>query len=165
MPALAYRSTLPRPDDPDIIATVAEAVRNGHGFRAAAAMARVSRTALYDWHQAGLEELRTGELGSHAEIADAIEQGYADFERRNLAVIEEYKGKGQQRYMAAFIHMDKRNPEEWGQRQQVQVDQRTLGVNVSIVLGPESSEALAQLLQGRAQKLLPPPEADSREAT
>ena len=154
MPALAYRSTLPRPDDPDIIATVSQALKDGHGMRAAAAFARVSKTTLYDWWQLGLEELRTGVPGSHAAFADAVEQSYAAFEAEQLHYVKADRDKAKG-WLPAMTLLDRRNPEEWGQRQQMQIEQRTLGVNVSITLGPESSEALAELLGRRSTKLLP----------
>ncbi len=47
MPKLAYRTTLPRPDDPDILKSIADDVKRGVPMRYAAIRAGISENTAY----------------------------------------------------------------------------------------------------------------------
>lgn len=158
MPALAFRSTLPRPDDPDIYTRVANAVRQGHPIDTAARLAGLGRTTARDWLNAGRAILddhpdkSPGELGSHAVFADAINAAEAEMVEAKLAEVNRdaaIPGKG---WTAAMTLLERRRPQDFGRYNRVEVTQERT-TTLRIELSSEAAQAL-----GAAQERLALPE-------
>ena len=119
MPAvLNPQRTLPRPDDPAILATVCAAVRHGHSIRATAALAGIAKTTLVDWLAQGRRDLQQAqqdgrEPGSHARFASRVESAYAEFEAGNLGYIREARSPDAKGWIPAMALLRSRHPEEW----------------------------------------------------
>ena len=64
MPALAVRTRLPRPDDPDILRRVADATRKGHSIETAGNLAGLGKTVAWDWLTRGEADLEAAPPGT-----------------------------------------------------------------------------------------------------
>lgn len=149
MPKLATRTTMPRPNDPDIIARVADATRKGHPITTAGTMAGIGASTGFTWLQAGQEELDAGqELGPHVGFLKAVKQAEADMVDSRLDVINEAGDKGQ--WAAAMTLLERRMPDSFGRNQTVTVNQPSLAAALLDTL-PLLAEAV--LLQQRLDRL------------
>ena len=155
MPALAYRTTLPHPDDPDILQRVADATRKGHPLATAARLAGIGASTAQEWRATGNAMLQAhpftppGELGSHALFADAINQAEAEMVDAKLDEVNRdaaLPGKG---WTAAMTLLERRRPQDFARRTNVQVDQRTVSVNLTLPPAPEAE--LLQLVRARLE--------------
>ena len=163
MPALTYRTKAPRPDDPELIAEVVAGKLLGLSNRAIAAKARIGRRTLDHWLNEGQAELvdfeagRLLELGSLGRFCAQVEMAAADFEVGNVEVINRAKDEGGNKWIPALAHITRRNPSEWAERRQVQIEQHsTLTVTVLPSLPEQQLLALVQDKLESGIPLLPP---------
>lgn len=175
MPALAYRTSLPQPDDPLILERIADATRKGHAITTAGPCAGIGQTTSYEWYMRGQEDLaeaeRQGlsyeELGSHAKFAKAVKDAEAEMVEAKLSIVERdmaFPGKG---WLAAMTLLERRRPQDFGRRDRLEVDQRSVSVSVNLTaqLPPSAlAEVLALALsEAQAEQRLlmsPSPEAE-----
>ena len=72
MPKLKMRPFLPRPDDPDILERIRDAITKGHPLRTAATLAGLHEDTAYGWKSRGKADLDAwdggSELSSHAAL-------------------------------------------------------------------------------------------------
>jgi hypothetical protein len=159
MPKLAYRTRMPRPDDPDIIARFADATRKGHPVATAATLAGISRVA-HEWLSTGNAQLDAGDAqGSHAAFAAGHKQAVADFAERNLGVINEAttQAKG---WLPAMTLLERRMPRDFGRNDRLEVESKVVNVNISATLGPGQRAALLAQLQEEQALIEAPKDAD-----
>ena len=120
MPKLLERTEMPRPDDPELLDTLATCARDGLSRRATAAFLRMAEGTLDKWIELGRRELREfdaeqlSELGSHGLFVGVWESNYALFESEqvhylNLGKRGEGKANG---WQPAMAHLRSRN-HEW----------------------------------------------------
>ena len=158
MPALAYRSTLPRPDDPELIERFASATKLGHPIVTAAKMAGIGESTARLWLSLGTQEQDASELGaagepgSHVAFLEAFKDAEALYVQSNLVTLHRARPAN---WQASAWLLERRFPDAYGRQQRLDVNVEQRSVNVNITLGPDSSEALAQLLSRRSTKLLP----------
>ncbi len=158
---------MPRPDDQGIIDAYCEAIELGHAPRTAAPIAGIGERTATEWLQQGRDELNAGtlgtplmELGSHALFAQSVIEAQSRFVSRNLAVVNEAAAAGGQKaWLPGMTLMDRRMPEDWGQRQHTTIDTRSVAVSVTLDALPEGQrEALiAALSRTPPQALLAGP--------
>ena len=168
MPKLAYRATMPKPDDPDIIRRFADATRKGHPVATAATLAGISRVTAQDWLREGNAQLDAGDaehagtvLGSHAAFASAHREAEAVAVDAHLAVFNEISNKPGHWQRSAW-YLERKYADTFGMRQHTTVDTRTVAVSVTLDALPEGQrEALiAALSRTPPQALLEAPEHD-----
>jgi len=150
MPALAYRTLMPKPNDPDIIKRFADATRKGHPTATAATLAGISRVAAQDWIRAGDAQLDAGDvLGSHAAFASEHQLAMAELVDSKLDVIQDatHEAKG---WLPAMTLLERRMPRDFGRNERLEIDQRVVNVNLSATLGPGQRAALLAQLQEQA---------------
>ena len=180
MPKFLHRATMPRPGDPDIIQVYTDAVRQGLPLSTAATMAGIGEQTARDWLRLGLEALdeapakTPAELGSHALFAWAAKQADAAFVATNVGVINAAK-TGDKGWLPAMTHLERMKPQDFGRFQRIEVEQRTVTVNLTAQLPPEAAQALlamAQAEQGeqpmltpKTQRLGPPIESNEAPST
>ncbi len=171
MPKLAYRPTMPRPDDQTIIDAYCDAIELGHAPRTAAPIAGIAERTATEWLAEGRAELNAGapgtpltELGSHALFAQSVIEAQSRFVSENLDFVRGARDKSPKGWLPAMTLMDRRMPEDWGQRQHTTVDTRSVSVNVTLEALPEGQrEALIAALSRtppQAQLSLPSPTTD-----
>lgn len=161
MPALAHRTTMPRPDDLDILRRIAEATLQGHSLTTAAELAGIGRVTAQEWRTQGQAQLDAGEeLGSHAAFASALNEAEAEMVDAKLGVINEATlGKGG--WVPAMTLLERRRPQDFGRFQRVEIEQRATTLNITAQFPPEAAQALLAMAQEeRAEglKFLPSPQ-------
>ena len=163
MPKLLYRSTIPKPDDPDIIDIISDAIRIGHPLSTAAALAGIFEGTLYEWRYQGDAELAEAkgnllqweELGSHARLVVHIKEAQAGFTEDALR----HMRSGGKDWAMWCTLLERRRPQDFGRRTEVSVKSESVIVHVTAQLS-EATQAKVWAIAARAQKALPPP-ADS----
>ncbi len=157
---LPYRTESPQPNDPELIATVVDGYERGLGQRAIAANARMGRTTLDQWIRDGQIELNayhageTETLGSYGLFYSYIERAYAQFEGRKVDKIE---AAGPD-WVAALAHVTRRNPGEWAEKRQIQIESTSVVVHATLPqLAEQQLLALVKDKLDSGVKLLPPP--------
>lgn len=158
MPKLATRSTMPRPNDPDIIRRVAEAVRKGHPITTAGILAGLGDSVANYWWRTGCEQLEAGEEhGSHAPFARAVKRAQAEMLERCLVPINDQIEQGN--WVPGMTLAERRFPQDFGRNQTVSIKQETLTVILTGTLPPGAeAELLRQrLARLEAPKLIEPP--------
>ncbi|KKL14947.1 hypothetical protein LCGC14_2510530 [marine sediment metagenome] len=162
MPALAFRTTIPKPDDPRILNRMAEAIRKGHPIATAGTLAGIGETTAKDWYAAGEQALvqaeTTGEdpgaLGSHALFASVVKQAEAELVDAKLGVIDEAtRAKGG--WVAAMTLLERRRPRDFGKQQYLEVEQRNYNIHLTL---PDGALPALLRLRGRELPQLPEPE-------
>ena len=154
MPALATRSRLPRPDDPDIIQRVASAVERGHPIETAGKLAGLGLTVAWDWLKRGTEDIEAAppgtpveELGSHAKFASAVKDAEARFVDAKLGIVNRCAEDGSSKaWLPAMTLLERRRPRDFGRNDRMEIDQRSLLINVTVtdaVSGPTLAKLLA----------------------
>ena len=166
MPALGTHSVTrtPRPDDPTILATIAKATAKGHPVTTAAELAGIGASTGTQWYRLGTEELDAGDVqGSHVAFAATINRARATMTEVRLTRIDEAGEKGN--WQADMTVLERRMPQDFGRFQRIEVEQRSVTINLSGQL-PEGAGAallaMAQAEQVRAEQRittpqLPPP--------
>ena len=159
MPALKYRTKLPRPDDPDIYEPICAALLKGHSQASAAAMAGIDDETLYHWRYKGQAQLQAAqgqwipweELGSHARFVIRIKEAQAGLVDEAL---DHIRG-GKNDWAAWMTLIERRFPNDWSRNERREVHSVTVHVTI-----PAATEAeLLAMVQQRitqGQHLLPP---------
>ncbi len=161
MPKLAYRTTMPRPGDQTIINAYCDAIELGHAPRTAAPIAGIHERTAAEWLQLGREELSAAspgtplaEVGSHALFAQSVIEAQSRFVSENLDFVRGARSKDAKGWLPAMTLMDRRMPEDWGQRQHITSETRSLAVTVSYeALPPAQRAALLALLGDQPKQL------------
>ena len=148
VPKLAYRTTLPKPDDPEILDAIASDVARGVALRFAAVAAGISEDTAYQWMQQGAQELAAFEtdgveLGSRALFAKTVKEAQAACVQDCVTRWRSAAPNDWQRWPTLAERVF---PAEYGKRTYQEVDQRTLSVNVTAQLDPAQAEALLRML-------------------
>ena len=148
MPKLKHRTVMPRPNDQSIIDAYAKAVEHGHPQHTAATLAGISHGTAKDWLQLGNAEIEEGDVqGSHVAFASAVNAAQAAFVERNLGVVNDAATTGPKGWVAAMTLMERRMPRDFGRNDRLEVEQRTVNVNISMAeLGVGQRAALMALL-------------------
>jgi len=158
MPHLAVRTSLPKPDDPDILRRIAEATRKGHSIETAGNLAGLGKTVAWDWLRQGsalLDAAPPGipaeELGSHAVFAKAVRDAEAEMVDAKLDVIHEdmHRGNGKG-WLPAMTLLERRRPQDFGRFQRIEVEQRTVTLSLTAQYPPEVLAFLAQRMLSEA---------------
>ena len=145
MPALKSRSRMPRPDDPEILRSVAESTALGHPIQTAGRLAGLGHTTAWDWNRKGTAEIEANpdstpeELGALAVFADTVKRAEAqmvDIQLHHIARDAQNKGG----WTAAMTLLERRRPKDFGRN--VQVENNTTVTYVH-ELGPGASKAIA----------------------
>lgn len=123
MPALAFRTKMPKPDNPFILRTMYKAFRLGHPMDTATTKARIGVMTGWDWLHKGEAMLDNWDgkqsprqLGSHALFAWVCKAGELAMERRCVDVIDDNVDKGN--WVTAFTKLERRRNKHWGRQQQ-----------------------------------------------
>ncbi len=154
MPKLAYRTTMPRPDDPDIIRRFADATRKGHPVATAETLAGLGGRVAGDWLRIGNEQLDAGdEQGSHAAFASAHKSAVADFAERNLGVINDATSQPKG-WLPAMTLLERRMPRDFGRNERLEIETKSLSVSVSYESLPPAQRAALLALLGDQPKQL-----------
>ncbi len=169
MPKLAYRTTMPRPGDQTIIDAYCGAIELGHAPRTAAPIAGIGERTATEWLAEGRAELSAAtpgtpltEQGSHALFAQSVIEAQARFVSENLDFVRGARDKSPKGWLPAMTLMDRRMPEDWGQRSHVTSETRSVNVNVTLDALPEGQRlALIAALSRGAQPQLAAPSDDS----
>lgn len=169
MPALAVRPRMPKPDDPGILARVAQAIQDGHPIATTAQLAGIGEMTVRDWLHAGEAWLNAHpdaqpqELGSHALFAYTIKQAEARFVDENLQYVRGARAPDAKGWLPAMTLLERRRPQDFGRSDKRQVEQRTLTISVTAQLSAGQAQALLEVLGHDPQALLmsPPSEAAS----
>src|SRR3990167_2471205 len=164
MPKLAYRTTLPRPDDPQLLQAIYDDVAFGIPLRYAAVLAGIAENTAYHWitdYQHAIDQAPPGtpleELGSAAVFGHTVKEARAALVRDRVGVIRE----GGKPWAAAMTLLERVMPDDFGRRPAtVTIDQRTVHVTISPPPG-DVSDALTT----RLQRLLPAPPDQLSEPT
>src|SRR3990167_1433553 len=177
MPKLAYRTPLPRPDDPELLQGIYDAVAYGIPLRYAAVEQGISEHTAYQWYEDGnralaehpdthdfalastpnetLPECRS-EPGSRARFAWTVKEARAALARDRVGVVR----AGGKDWAAAMTLLERVMPDDFGRRPAtVTVDQRQVHVTVVALPGVSEPELLA-LVRDRleaGQRMLPAP--------
>lgn len=154
MPKLAYRTTLPKPDDPELLDTLCQQIALGVPLVYAGANAGLSDRTINYWIQLGEAELadlpegaqpEREELGSHARFVLAVKEAEARLVSESVEQWRTDKAGSWQRWPTL---LERRMPEHFGRRDRLQVDQRTLTVTLDATqLPPAKLAALGRILQ------------------
>lgn len=162
MPALLYRTTMPHPDDPDIVATISQAMSTGHPLSTAAALAGIHEDTLYHWLDAGKAEIQAAEgtwkpwteLGARAQLVIHVKEALAGLVSEGL----DHVRAGDKDWAAWMTLLERRMPQDFGRFQRVEIEQRTVTLSITAQLPPEAAQALlamAQAERAEGTKFLP----------
>ena len=145
MPKLKHFPRMPKPDDPRILRRIYKATRKGHGITTAGTLAGLGATTAYQWLLKGQAQIEAGEeQGSHVRFAKVWEMAEARRVDRLGDVIEAEGDKGN--WVALMTREERRRAREWGKQQYLEVEQRSLSIQVT--LPPGALPALG-LIMGR----------------
>lgn len=159
MPALLYRTTMPKADDPDIVATISQAMSTGHPLSTAAALAGIHEDTLYHWLDAGKAEIAQtegawtpwAELGSRAQLVIHVKEALAGLVSEAL----EHVRAGGKDWVAWMTLVERRMPQDFGRNQHIEIEQHTT-VSITNQLPEGALEALHAIAQGEiARAALP----------
>jgi hypothetical protein len=144
-PALAYRDTVPRPDDPDILLSIYADIIRGMPMRYAAVRAGITETTAYHWRMQGEADLASDdhkllrELGPHALFVQTVKE--AEAASIDDALTEWRSDK--QGWARWATLLERRFPADFGRHDRV--DQRTVSVSVTLTADALPSDALPAL--------------------
>lgn len=163
MPALKYRTTLPRPDDPDIYEPICDALAHGQAQTTAAANAGIHEDTLYHWRYQGQEELAAlegqwrpwGELGSHAQLVIRLKEAEAQF----VGTALQNWWDAEQNWAKWPTMLERRRPGEFGRQQRVEVRSQSVSITIDVAQLPErvQRELLSRAVAALQQKQLEAP--------
>lgn len=172
MPALKYRDRQPRPTDEDILESLEDSQRHGYSVRVAASNARIAKTTLVEWLQAGKREIaafdsgEAGELGSFGQLATRYLNAASGREMVLTDAITASITDKSVAFVPALISLKARNPADWLEARQAPAQALSVTVHVTLPALPEQqllAMVKAKLESGR--KLLPPPPTDQTPPT
>lgn len=106
---------------------IVSAVRAGSYLDDAAALAGVSRHALFEWLAKGRQAQEKANTGHdltdretlYADFTDAVETARAEAQLRNVAIIQKAANEGT--WQAAAWFLERTNPRKWGRFETVEV--------------------------------------------
>ena len=160
MPALAYRTTIPKPDDPAILKAVYTARQRGHPQETAAQFACISQRTFEDWYRIGKEQLASAgdvrmteasarELGPHALFAWTIKEADWEMVDDNLKHIHAARAEN---WQAAMTLLERRRPDDFGRNQRITTESVNINVSVTAELTEaQTTELLAALAERSGQ--------------
>lgn len=154
MPALGTHSITrtPRPDDPAMLAVIAKATAKGHPVTTAAELAGLGASTGTLWYRLGKEELEAGdEQGSHVAFMATINRARATMAEVRLTRIDEAGEKGM--WQADMTVLERRMPEDFGRFQRIEVESKSLVINLTGTLPPGALEALHALAEAETKRL------------
>ena len=164
MPALKYRTIMPRPDDPEILRAVSEARQRGHPQETAAQSAAISQRTFEDWYRIGKEQLDTAgevrltrdearQLGSHALFAWTVKQADWEMVDDNLKYIHLARLEN---WQAAMTLLERRRPQDSGRNQRIDIKSEHTEIH-RIELGQATLAVLERIaeLSSTDTKLIP----------
>ena len=149
----SYRGHSPKPDDPDILASITDSQHHGYSHRVTASRAQIAKDTLTNWLNLGRAELRAwdqseadySELGSLGRFAAHFESAAAECEAGNTAAIMASIHNKEVAFVPALIMNKARNPADWLEARQVDM---TVNAQLSVTyvheLDPGAAKAIAQ---------------------
>ena len=147
MPKLKTRPFLPRPDDPDILERIRDAITKGHPLRTAATLAGLHEDTAYGWRSRGRADLDAwdgeSELSSHGRFVLMLKEAEAACLDRCLDPVEDQIAKGN--WVTGMTLAERRFPQEFGRSQRVQVE----SVTITAALPAVAEKELLALLQAK----------------
>lgn len=157
MPALKFRTSMPKPDDPEILRRIAEATRLGHPLATAAQLAGIVERTAHEWRAIGTEELsidlESGELSPHALFAQTLNQAEAEMVDAKLGVInaatEEAPSKA---WVPAMTLLQRRRPQDFSERRELHVS-GSVQIEARVVVAELPTEVRALILEAGAEAL------------
>lgn len=155
MPALAFRTTLPKPDDPDILAKITEATLKGHLLSTASTLAGIGHSTAKEWRLQGEADLDAGEPSPHATFAATLKDAEAECVDGKLGHINEAGEKGY--WQASGWYLERSRGQEWGKNDRVDITSTQLTIQVT--LPPGAVPALSRTLDNA--RLLAPVDAEA----
>lgn len=106
---MAGERTGRKPDlNPAVQEFVCQAIRAGTPPETAAVYAGIHRATYYRWMQRGQDR-----PGAYRDFRDAVQKALADFEVRNVTIVQQAATKN---WVAAMTLLERRFPERWGRR-------------------------------------------------
>ncbi len=150
-----YRGRSPKPDDPELIAVIENCQRTGMSHRVTASVAEISKDTLTNWLNLGRSELAAWdkanqtweELGSLGRFAARFERAAAEFEAGNTADIIASIHDKSVNFVPALILNKARNPADWLEARQVNVQQDVRVLTVSVSLPALATQQLLAIAQ------------------
>ena len=144
MPTLKTRTSMPKPNDPNILKGIAEATTLGHPIQTAGRLIGLGHTTAWDWLRKGTALLEASpdstpeELGSFAVFAVTVKDAEAKMVDKQLQYIQrDASQKGG--WTAAMTLLERRRPKDFGRNQQITVDTTVTYVHE---LGPGAEAAI-----------------------
>lgn len=172
MPALKFRTTLPKPDDPEILERIAKATKLGHPIATASTLAGIGEATGTQWLAHGVADLEAdpdGELSPHARFALAVKAAEAEMVDAKLGVInaatEEAPSKA---WVPAMTLLQRRRPQDFSERRELHVS-GSVQVEARVVVAELPTEVRALILEAGAealrqgQKQLPPGDTETAQ--
>lgn len=157
MPALAYRTTMPRPDDPEILESIYQDLIRGMPLRHAAVRAGISESTAYHWVMTGSGAdgdpvLSDGELGSHALFVQTIKEANAACVDAELTAWD----AGGKDWVAHATKLERRFPNDFGRNQRIDITSQHTEIH-RIELGEATLAVLERIaeLSSVDTKLIP----------
>jgi len=125
---------MPRRDKltPERFETIVRAIREGNTYRAAAGLAGVTESTLYNW----LERGRKARSGKYLEFLEAVKKAEAEAEARHVRIVERAAAKN---WTAAAWWLERRRPDDWSLKQRVEHSGR-IDVRQVIRIGDQEVE-------------------------
>ncbi len=167
MPKLLLRPTIPRPDDPELLATYTESIALGLPLTVAATNARIHDQTARDWMNKGEAEMEANsddahwEPSPHAAFAWAVKQAEARFVTENVGVVAADRDASPvgKRWISAMTLLERRRPRDFGRQQYVDIkEERTL--TLKLELPPGAVAALSRTLNNTKLLAAPSEEQD-----
>ena len=154
MPKLTYRTTLPKPDDPDILESIYEDVKRGVPLKYAAIRAGISEWTAYGWVDQAKAEIGDGaqphgELGSVALFGQVVKEAHAACVDDRLAKSDAAEGNNWQKHVTV---LERRFRDDFGRDQRITTESVSINVNVTAELTEaQTTELLAALAERSGQ--------------
>ena len=149
MPKLKTRPFLPRPDDPDILERIRDAITKGHPLRTAATLAGLHEDTAYGWKSRGRADLDAwdgeSELSSHGRFVLMLKEAEAACLDRCLDPVEDQIAKGN--WVTGMTLAERRFPQEFGRNQRIEIESRS--VTITAALPAVAEKELLALLQAK----------------
>ena len=145
MPKLAYRTTLPRPDDPEILESIYQDLSRGVPLRHAAVRAGISENTAYHWvMEAGQMPPTDGEeLCSQALFAQVVKEADAECVSSRLAQSDAAEGNNWQKHITV---LERRFPQDFGRNQRIDITSQHTEIH-RIELGDAALAILARIAE------------------
>ena len=148
MPALAYRTTIPKPDDPDILEAIYVDVTRGIPLRHAAVRAGISEWTAYGWVDQAKAEIGEGaqphgELSSVALFGQMVKEALAACVDDRLAKSDAAEGNNWQKHITV---LERRFPNDFGRNQRIEIE-HNVNVTHRLELGSAEAAILARIVE------------------